>query len=296
MPELPEVETVRRGLSPAMTGKVIDRLELRRPDLRFPFSEGLADMAKGKRIDALSRRSKYLLIHLDGDITLISHLGMSGSYRIIDEAAENTPGAFHHQRGKDETHDHVIFHLRGPEGRLRVIYNDPRRFGFLLLAQTSQLGEHPLIRDLGPEPVGNSLNAEYLASRFATKSQPLKSALLDQKLIAGLGNIYVCEALYRAGLSPKRQARTIVLKSGKPTKRLEDLTVAIRQVIAEAIEAGGSSLKDHIQTDGSMGYFQHNFAVYDRENEICRTEGCHTPIARLVQAGRSTFYCPRCQK
>jgi formamidopyrimidine-DNA glycosylase len=289
VPELPEVETGKNGLAPDMEGAFITRLELRRANLRFPFPENLAQMVSGRKIEALSRRAKYLLIHLEGDTTLISHLGMSGSYRVVPDHTDPT-------HSKNEKHDHVILHLEKDTGNCRVIYNDPRRFGFLLITDTSQLSDHPLIRELGPEPTGNSLDATYLAGAFEGKKQPLKTALLDQKIIAGLGNIYVCEALHRSGLSPERPAQTLVTKSGKPTKRLGILSDAIRDVIQDAIASGGSSLKDHIQTDGSLGYFQHSFAVYDREGETCRTPDCNGQIKRIVQAGRSTFYCARCQK
>lgn len=295
MPELPEVETVKRGLAPSMEGARIERLELRRPDLRFPFPAGLAERVCGQRILSLSRRAKYLLIDLEDGATVIAHLGMSGSFRIEKAGDRELPGDFHRPRSKDEKHDHVVFHLEGEAGALRVVYNDPRRFGFLDLAERVALDLYPAFRDLGPEPVGNTLSAEYLARRFAGKTQPLKTALLDQKIIAGLGNIYVCEALWRAHLSPTRPVGTLVTAAGKPTKALLALTEAIRAVILDAIAAGGSSLRDHIQTDGSLGYFQHTFCVYDQEGEPCRTPGCAGTIERLVQAGRSSFYCQRCQ-
>jgi formamidopyrimidine-DNA glycosylase len=218
MPELPEVETVRRGLAPTMEGATVQRLELRRPDLRFPLPRDFAARVEGHRIEALSRRAKYLLIDLDDGATIIAHLGMSGSFRIEAGAAAETPGIFHHERSKDEKHDHVLFHLEGAEGPVRVIYNDPRRFGFMDLMPRSELDTYPAFRDLGPEPVGNRLSADYLATRFAGRSQPLKSALLDQKVIAGLGNIYVCEALWRSHLSPTRKVSTLVTKTGKPRR------------------------------------------------------------------------------
>ena len=292
MPELPEVETVSRGLAPVMEGAVIERLQLNRADLRFPFPENLPEQVAGKRIVSLGRRAKYLLIDLEDGTVLVSHLGMSGSFRIEDAV----PGRFHHERSKDEKHDHVVFHLLTPEGRARVLYNDPRRFGFLDLIRPGERDRYAALRDLGPEPTGNSLDADYLAGRFAGKAQPLKSALLDQKVIAGLGNIYVCEALWRSHLSPERKAATLVTPTGKPKKELLALTEAIRDVIAEAIAAGGSSLKDYVQADGSLGYFQHSFSVYDREGETCRTPGCGATVARIVQAGRSTFYCAACQR
>ena len=292
MPELPEVETVSRGLAPVMEGAVIERLQLNRADLRFPFPENLSEQVAGKRIVSLGRRAKYLLIDLEDGTVLVSHLGMSGSFRIEDAV----PGRFHHERSKDEKHDHVVFHLLTDGGRARVLYNDPRRFGFLDLIRPGERDLYAALRDLGPEPTGNSLDATYLAGRFAGKAQPLKSALLDQKVIAGLGNIYVCEALWRSHLSPERKAATLVTPTGKPKKELLALTEAIRDVIAEAIAAGGSSLKDYVQADGSLGYFQHSFSVYDREGETCRTPGCGATVARIVQAGRSTFYCAACQR
>ena len=296
MPELPEVETVRRGLAPTMEGATVQRLELRRPDLRFPLPRDFAARVEGHRILALSRRAKYLLIDFEGDLTIIAHLGMSGSFRIEAGAAAETPGIFHHERSKDEKHDHVLFHLKGAEGPVRVVYNDPRRFGFMDLMPRSELDTYPAFRDLGPEPIGNMLSADYLATRFAGRSQPLKSALLDQKVIAGLGNIYVCEAMWRAHLSPTRKVSSLVTKTGKPKAELGLLTEAIREVIADAIEAGGSSLRDHIQADGTLGYFQHFFRAYDREGRECLTDGCRGTVERIVQSGRSTFYCRRCQK
>jgi formamidopyrimidine-DNA glycosylase len=295
MPELPEVETVRRGLATTMEGAEVSRLELRRNDLRFPFPSEFSHLVSGRRIVSLSRRAKYLLIDLDDGMTVICHLGMSGSFRVENGAVAEALGEFHHPRGKDEKHDHVLFHLNAGKGASRVIYNDPRRFGFMDLVKRSDLAQHPFIRDLGPEPTGNALSADYLAARFAGKAQPLKSALLDQKTIAGLGNIYVCEALWRAHLSPERGAGTLVTTDGRPTERLEALVTAIRGVIADAIAAGGSSLRDHIQTDGSLGYFQHSFSVYDRQGGACATPGCGGAVTRIVQAGRSSFYCASCQ-
>lgn len=296
MPELPEVETVRRGLAPTMEGAHVRRLELRRPDLRFPLPRDFAARVEGRRIEALSRRAKYLLVDLEDDLTVIAHLGMSGSFRIEAGAVVDAPGVFHHERGKDEKHDHVVFHLDRPEGSVRIVYNDPRRFGFMDLMRRSELDAYPAFRDLGPEPVGNMLSADYLATRFADRSQPLKGALLDQKVIAGLGNIYVCEALWRAHLSPTRKVSTLVTAKGRPKAELALLTQSIRDVIAEAIQAGGSSLRDHIRADGTLGYFQHSFRTYDREGEPCLTDGCRGTVERIVQSGRSTFYCRACQK
>ncbi|MCA1405603.1 bifunctional DNA-formamidopyrimidine glycosylase/DNA-(apurinic or apyrimidinic site) lyase [Ensifer sp. IC3342] len=296
MPELPEVETVKRGLAPTMEGAILVRAELRRPDLRFPFPDNFSASVSGRRIVSLSRRAKYLMIDLEGGDVIIAHLGMSGSFRIEAGDDPATPGKFHHPRGKDEKHDHVIFYLNGRSGPARVIYNDPRRFGFMDLARRDGIADHVFFRDLGQEPTGNALDAAYLAARFAGKAQPLKAALLDQKIVAGLGNIYVCEALWRSDLSPSRPAGSLVDKRGHAKQALVTLTQAIRDVIADAIAAGGSSLKDHIQADGSLGYFQHSFSVYDREGETCPKPGCGGTVARIVHAGRSTFYCPRCQK
>lgn len=300
MPELPEVETVRRGLAPFMEGAIIERLELRRADLRFPFPAGLADTLEGARIVSLGRRAKYLLIDFSpadaqtGDDVLIAHLGMSGSFK-IDEAV---PGVFHHERSTASAHDHVVFHLKGGplKGSATVTYNDPRRFGFMLLAKRAELNDHPSFVGMGVEPVGNALSPEILAKALTGKRTPMKAALLDQRVIAGLGNIYVCEALWRARLSPRREARTLVRKDGRPTKRLANLTGHIRDVIGEAIEAGGSSLRDHRQADGQLGYFQHRFSAYDRQGSACAHDDCAGTIARIVQSGRSTFYCPACQR
>jgi formamidopyrimidine-DNA glycosylase len=295
MPELPEVETVRRGLAPSREGARLTALELRRGDLRFPFPPEFARLVSGRRIIALSRRAKYLLIDLDDGMTMIAHLGMSGSFRVETEEAAAIPVDFHHPRSKDEKHDHVIFHLEDEAGRRRVIYNDPRRFGFMDIVERADLPRHPYFRELGPEPTGNALSSIYLATRFDHKAQPLKSALLDQKNIAGLGNIYVCEAMWRSHLSPLRSAGSLVEEDGGPGEPLDFLVQSIRDVIADAIAAGGSSLRDHIQTDGSLGYFQHSFSVYDREGDPCRTLGCGGTVERTVQAGRSTFYCRTCQ-
>lgn len=295
MPELPEVETVRRGLQPAMEGARIVDVEARRPDIRFPLPPDLVDRLTGCTVTRVGRRAKYLLVEVEGAPTLICHLGMSGSFRIEADSDSSAPGVFYHERSKAEAHDHVVFHLEDPNGAARrVIYNDPRRFGFMLFADDN--GEHPMLAQLGIEPTGNALSGPVLAQLLHNKKAPLKAALLDQTLIAGLGNIYVAEALWRAGLAPTRAAGTIVRKNGKATERTEALAQAIRAVIADAIEAGGSSLRDYVHTDGSLGYFQHSFSVYDREGEACRKPGCGGQIARIVQSGRSTFYCPTCQR
>ncbi len=293
MPELPEVETVRRGLAPVMERMRIEAVEQRRPDLRFPFPDDFADRLSGRTVTALGRRAKYLLADLDSGDVLIMHLGMSGSFRIVAANGQSQPGGFQIPPGKDSAHDHVVFRLADGSA---VIYNDPRRFGFMTLCRRRDLADHPYFAGLGPEPTGNALSAAYIADAFAGRKMPLKAALLDQRLIAGLGNIYVCEALWRANLSPRRIAGTLSARNGKPTRRAERLADAVRDVIAEAIQAGGSSLRDHIRTDGSLGYFQHAFAVYDREDDPCARDGCNGIIRRIMQSGRSTFFCPRCQR
>jgi formamidopyrimidine-DNA glycosylase len=278
-----------------MEGARIARVETRRPDLRFPLPERFAERLQGRTITALGRRAKYLTAHIAGGPTLICHLGMSGSFRVEAEAESETPGAFHHNRSKASAHDHVVFHMEAP-GRdaVRVVFNDPRRFGFMLFAEGAS-NEHPMLAGLGVEPTGNALDGRLLQELFRGRKSPLKAALLDQRLIAGLGNIYVAEALWRAGLSPLRAAGTIAERGKKAAARAEALADAVRSVIADAIQAGGSSLRDYIQTDGSLGYFQHSFSVYDREGEPCPKPGCGGRISRIVQSGRSTFYCPACQ-
>src|SRR5271165_6465235 len=290
MPELPEVETVRRGLERVMLGARIEKVELRRADIRFPFPPRFAARLSGRRILGLNRRAKYLLFDLDSGETLIAHLGMSGSFR-IEKSATSTPGEFHRERSKDPKHDHVVLHL---DNGARITYNDPRRFGFMDLACPETLKTHPRLAGLGDEPLLPEFDAARLAKLFAGSRAPLKAALLDQKRIAGLGNIYVCEALFRARLSPFRPAGILARAGGGPTRAAAALAKAIRAVLEEAIKAGGSTLRDHRQADGELGYFQHAFAVYDREGSPCPR--CNGAIARHVQSGRSTFFCPVCQK
>lgn len=298
MPELPEVETVRRGLQPVMEGSRIVAVETRRPDLRFPLPDRLSETLAGRHVTALGRRAKYLLMHIEGGHVLICHLGMSGSFRIEDAAGlPAVPGVFHHERSKLAAHDHVIFTVQNGAGKpSRIVFNDPRRFGFMLLTEESALDVHPMLAGLGTEPTGNALSGELISDLFRNRAMPLKAALLDQRLIAGVGNIYACEALWKARLSPKRTAGSIAAKPGKASQRADRLAEALREVIAEAIEAGGSSLRDHIQADGSLGYFQHRFKVYDREGEPCPRRECNGVVTRVVQGGRSTFYCPVCQR
>ena len=301
MPELPEVETVRRGLQPVMEGSKIVRTEVRRKDLRFPFQKDFAARLEGQTVTGLGRRAKYLLADLGSGEVLLMHLGMSGSFRIRKPGEEETPGHFHHERGKDSAHDHVVFHM---SSSANVVFNDPRRFGYMKIIAREALDDEPLLRGLGPEPLGNAFDAKMLAQACANKKTSLKAALLDQRVVAGLGNIYVCEALYRARLSPRRLATTLATRAGQrkgvaggePTEHARHLVEAIRAVLNEAIKAGGSSLRDHRQTNGELGYFQHSFQVYDREGETCRTAGCGGTIRRFTQNGRSTFWCPKCQK
>jgi formamidopyrimidine-DNA glycosylase len=292
MPELPEVETVRRGLIPAMLGARIDKVELRRKDIRFPFPEAFAKRLGGRRIVDIDRRAKYLLFQLDSGETLIAHLGMSGSFR-TEKTTVSTVGAFHRERSKDPKHDHVVLVL---ENGWTVIYNDPRRFGFMDLAPTEALAQHPRMRGLGAEPLAPEFDACRLAKLFAGARISLKAGLLDQKRIAGLGNIYVCEALFRARLKPSRPARILADARGAPTRAAAAVAEAIRDVLEEAIEAGGSTLRDHRQANGELGYFQHGFKVYDREGSPCVRERCRGTVMRVIQSGRSTFFCSKCQR
>ena len=293
MPELPEVETVKRGLEPVMAGRKLVRAEQRRPDLRFPLPERFAERLSGRRIERLGRRAKYLFAELDRGETLIVHLGMSGRMSIGKGAKQTTLGEYTYDTGADPAHDHVVLHL---EGGATVTYNDPRRFGMMDLVATAEIDSHKLMRGLGPEPLGNHFDAAYLAGQAVGRRSDLKAFLLDQRVVAGLGNIYVAEALFRAGLKPSRAASCLAMKSGRPSERALRLVPAIRDVLMEAIEAGGSTLRDHRQADGALGYFQHRFRVYGRDGEGCVNPGCSGVVRRSVQAGRSTFHCARCQR
>ncbi len=283
MPELPEVETVRRGLTPVMEGQVIARADVNRPDLRWPFPPDMAARLTGVRVERLRRRSKYILADLDRGETLLIHLGMSGRMLISGDPL----GQFVHDHPAAQKHDHVVLHMA--DGA-RITFNDPRRFGAMDLMPTATADAHPLLANLGPEPLGNAFDGPYLAQRLKGRNTPIKAALLDQRIVAGLGNIYVCEALYRAGIAPRRKAGRIA------RARAEALVPVIRDVLSDAIAAGGSSLRDYRQADGELGYFQHSFDVYGREGQPCRRAGCDGTVRRIVQSGRSSFYCAQCQR
>jgi len=289
MPELPEVETVKRGLEPVLRGRRIERVELRRVGLRFAFPKGFATRLAGLRVAGLSRRAKYILVELDGGQSLLVHLGMTGRFTVLTPKGVDNLGAFYFEtaagQGADGPHDHVVFHLA--DG-IRLVYSDPRRFGMMDLLVTAEASDHKLLSGLGVEPLGNELSAEYLAAKFKGKSAPMKAALLDQRIIAGLGNIYVCEVLFRARISPKRKAGSV------KRKKLEELVGHIRDILNDAILAGGSTLQDFQSTNGEQGSYQQRFQVYDREGEPCVT--CGKPIKRMAQSGRSSFYCGACQR
>lgn len=283
MPELPEVETVMRGLAPSMEGAVIAKAQINRPDLRWPFPNRMSERLTGQRVERLRRRSKYILADLASGETLLIHLGMSGRMLVSGDPL----GQFVHDHPQAEKHDHVVLDM---DNGARITFNDPRRFGAMDLLDTATAEDSKLLSVLGPEPLGNQFSEDYLTAAFKGKNTPVKSALLDQGIIAGLGNIYVCETLYRAGISPKRKAGQIA------GRKVATLVPIIREVLSDAIEAGGSSLKDFRSAGGELGYFQHRFDVYDREGDPCKRDGCDGTVARIVQSGRSSFYCPRCQR
>ncbi|MDA5194635.1 bifunctional DNA-formamidopyrimidine glycosylase/DNA-(apurinic or apyrimidinic site) lyase [Govanella unica] len=279
MPELPEVETVARGIAPALVGRRIARVLQRRADLRIPFPAGFPERLTGRRIDAVRRRAKYLLWDLDDGQTVLVHLGMSGSFHVLTGGAA-LPDEF-------GPHAHVVIETEGGD---RLIYNDPRRFGLMTVYDPGAALLSPWLKNLGPEPLGNEFSAEGLSVALDGRRSSIKAALLDQAVVAGLGNIYVAEALFRARISPRRAAYTVA------GARAERLAPAIRDVLREAIESGGSSLKDFVHSDGTLGYFQHRFHVYDRTGQPCVTPGCGATVQRIVQSGRSTFFCGQCQR
>lgn len=293
MPELPEVETVRRGLAEVMEGRRVERVEVRRHDLRIPVPDDFALRLKGRTLEKLGRRAKYLVGEFDDGTVLLAHLGMSGRMIIEtpDDGAqaslENRPGNFVHDPGNHARHEHIVFHV----GNGTVIrFSDPRRFGLMTLTDRDSFDGHKLIRHLGPEPTGEDFTGPVLAARLKGKHTPIKAALLDQRVVAGVGNIYACEALYAAGLSPRRQASTV------QGRRADRLAAAVRDVLGEAIAAGGSSLRDHVAPTGELGYFQHSFKVYGRTGETCPGCDCGQSVQRIVQSGRSTFYCAKRQR
>lgn len=287
MPELPEVETVRQGLLPAMKGKKLKNLQLNRKNLRFEFDDDLSVRLENKTIKDIERRSKYLLIHFvddQGQETLIGHLGMSGKFTIH---SHNEARMREHLK-----HDHVIFTM---DDGMEIVYNDPRRFGFLVLADHGNWQSHELIKHIGPEPLTDAFNAIQLAKKSHGKKGNIKNHLLNQKIVAGLGNIYVCEALFRAQINPTHPSSILATKTGKPTQLCTNLVPIIKDILQEAIEAGGSTLKDYRKADGDLGYFQHRFVAYGRDGEACTRKDCDGTIQRIVQSARSTFYCPTCQ-
>ncbi len=289
MPELPEVETVRRGLEPILVGNAFASVEQRRADLRFPLPKDFGLRLSGRTIEALDRRAKYLLARLDDGEVLVMHLGMTGRFR-IDRASGTSAKA---GQKKTPKHEHIVFHL---DDGTAVRYSDTRRFGLMDLIRTELLEQHALFKGLGVEPLSPAFTPDWLAGRIKGKTTSIKAALLDQRLIAGLGNIYVCEALYRAEISPTALAGSLATKTGKPTKKTGALVAAIKVVLADAIKAGGSTLRDYSQADGRLGRFQHRFKTYSREGKPCPRKGCGGTVRRIVQGGRSTFYCPTCQR
>lgn len=286
MPELPEVETVRRGLQPVLEGARLTRVRQNRPDLRFPFPDRFADRLEGAVVERIDRRAKYLLMPLSTGETWVTHLGMTGRFTLDGDPL----GEFETDAPVHGSHEHLSLCATRAGVATRVGYADARRFGFMGLIPTDEVEDHPWFAGLGPEPMGNGFSADHLKARFRGRRQPVKVALLDQRHVAGLGNIYVCEALWRAGISPGASAGTL------SAARLERLTVAIREVLGEAIAAGGSTLRDFANAEGGQGYFQHSFDVYGREGQPCRRNADHPVIRRQVQGGRSTFWCPACQR
>src|SRR5215467_2622612 len=294
MPELPEVETVRRGLEPILVGNAFARVEQRRPDLRFPLPKHFAERLSGRKVEALDRRAKYLLARLDDGEVLVMHLEMTGRFSIDRANGEvSAPGRFAHPIADAPKHEHIVFHLGDGTA---VRYSDTRRFGLMDLVPAERLESHALFKGLGIEPLSKSFTPEWLAQKLKGKATSIKAALVDQRLIAGLGNIYVCEALFKARVSPLRLAGSLATRSGKPTPKTAALVAAVKAVLEEAIKAGGSSLRDYKRADGSLGDFQRRFKVYGREGKKCLAKGCSGTVRRIVQGRRSTFYCPACQR
>jgi formamidopyrimidine-DNA glycosylase len=293
MPELPEVETVRKGLEPILVGNAFARVEQRRKDLRFPLPKHFAERLKGRTVEALDRRAKYLLARLDDGEVLVMHLGMTGRFSIDHANGEaETPGRFVHSQAGPPKHEHIVFHL-GDGATIR--YSDARRFGLMDIVSADGLSSYALFKGLGVEPLSSSFTPQWLATKLKGKATSIKAALIDQRLIAGLGNIYACEALFRARISPKRLAGTLATKTGKATQKTKALVDSVKAVLEDAIKSGGSSLRDYKRADGSLGEFQHRFKVYGREGKPCARKGCGGTVRRIVQGGRSTFYCPTCQ-
>jgi formamidopyrimidine-DNA glycosylase len=295
MPELPEVETVRLGLEPVLCGRRFVRVDQRRKDLRFPLPERFAERLRGRRVKRLERRAKYLLAHLDRGEVLAMHLGMTGRFIVSKPglAHARTLGEYSYEHGKDAKHDHVVFTMSG--GAV-VTYNDPRRFGYMTLIAAKDLEHDAFFAGLGVEPLGADFDPAYLARRAFGRRVDLKALLMDQRIVAGLGNIYVCEALFRAGLHPGKPASRLASRSSAPTPHAKRLVIAIKTVLEDAIRAGGSTLRDYKQADGSDGAFQNEFQVYGREGWPCVKAGCRGIVRRKVQGGRSTFACPVCQR
>jgi formamidopyrimidine-DNA glycosylase len=293
MPELPEVETVRRGLEPILVGNKFARVEQRRKDLRFPLPKHFSERLEGRKVEALDRRAKYLLARLDDGEVLVMHLGMTGRFA-IDHAngAAETPGRFPHKQAQAPKHEHIVFHL---SDGATIRYSDARRFGLMDLVREDRLANYALFKGLGVEPLSSSFTPEWLVAKLKGKKTSIKTALVDQRLIAGLGNIYACEALFRARISPKTLASALATKTGKPTQKTKALVEAVKAVLEDAIRAGGSSLRDYKRADGSLGEFQHRFKVYGCEGKPCARKSCGGTVRRIVQGGRSTFYCPTCQ-
>jgi formamidopyrimidine-DNA glycosylase len=297
MPELPEVETVKNGLMPVLMGQTITHVALRRANLRFAFPVDFSKMLVGAKVEGLSRRAKYILVELSNGQSLIIHLGMTGRFTVLNPQGRTANlGEFYFETGADKNadgpHDHVVITL---SNGVRLVYSDPRRFGMMDVTKTEMLQEHRLLKGIGVEPLGNEFSGAHLAEKFRRKLAPMKAALLDQRVVAGLGNIYVCEALHRAGLSPKRKAGTLV-KAKSYDPRLDTLVRHIKEILNEAIQAGGSTLQDFVGADGAKGSYQQRFSAYDREGDDCDTPDCLGKISRVMQAGRSTFYCSKCQK